>query len=198
MGGAEGVGEEQAEPGVEEAAEDEAVEKSEEELAKERMAQWIPGAKDGDGGAVEEEAGPEEDADPVLPSYDGEDLHAADAAALEEEDAEPQQFFPDEGAADVDVGASGADGDGGDAGEPGAEEGAAGAGASAAGAGASAAGGNAGQRPTSAFGKARLLLKKVFKALAKPGNETVADDTELTGAIAAIGGSALLCSSPRC
>ncbi|PRW59454.1 glucosidase 2 subunit beta [Chlorella sorokiniana] len=126
--------------------------KSEEELAKERMAQWIPGAKDGNAGeeaaAAGEEQAPAEDADQIFREEGDSGANAAagsgDAgaggqpgAAGEEDWAEPAEDGSEAGAGG---GAEAAEGEG-EAGE---------------------------QPPTTAFGKARLLVTRVVQALLHP------------------------------
>lgn len=157
--------------------------KSEEELARERMAQWIPGSKGGDSGEQEEQPGEEQPGEEALPAYDGEDLAAADAAAAlaEQQDAEAGaeeegDFFRDEhpdGAA-----AGGAGGVGG--GEP----------AASAVAGAAPGGGAGGQgAPASALGKAKRLLSTLLGVLTgqKAGADVSGPIAELAAQIEKLG-----------
>ncbi|KAL4424330.1 hypothetical protein ABPG75_001631 [Micractinium tetrahymenae] len=172
------VAEAEAEAAAAAAGEEAAAAKSEEELARERMAQWIPGSTGGNGEEQEEQPG-----DEALPAYDGEDLAAADAAALAEQQAaeaeaaaeQEGQFFhdqrPDGPAAAADGGAGGGA--------------AAGAGAGAAPGGGAGGGAGAHGQPASALGKAKRLLTKVLGALLgqKPGADVSGLIAELTAQI---------------
>lgn len=165
-------------------------EKSAEELAKERMAQWIPGAKDGDGGAeaegegeAEEEAAAFEEGqeEPPVPAYDGEDLAAGEQDGLAEQD-ESEEFFREQVAAGAHAGTDGTADDGGSG--AGAEEQEESDEAPAA----PAERAPGAVQPTSTLGKAKLLLRKVVQAITgdKSGAGSGLPDDELAASIAAL------------